>query len=316
MQISLYFCLRSCEYTKTNSHRRSTQFRLRDIQFQDGRGTIPFNSPDSCFINALVVNFSLDTQKNSARGESLSMENTCLTLCFPVVACAHHFLHLHNNDADLNTPMCVYFGCKGAEGKSVTSIHLVALLRRWAGKIGFARFGFHPHKIGSHSLQLCGAMTLHKSGQSDITIKVIVRWRSDAFLIYLQGQVATFTKGVSADMNKVMWFTSTARPPQQTPSSEHCQSVPSSNISTVASKTQSSISFLSGFSSFFQLTGFFYYIALCSTEGQAIKSLFFVIPSTYYLRFYDHIFRLVCVSVSVLQKIRKTQRAHLATSFK
>ena len=39
-------------------------------------------------------------------------------------------------------------------------------------------------------------MTLHQSHIPDSTIKIIGRWRSDAFLIYLQDQVATFTKAV------------------------------------------------------------------------------------------------------------------------
>ena len=43
-------------------------------------------------------------------------------------------------------------------------------------------------------------MTLHQAHIPDSTIKIIGQWRSDAFLIYLQGQVATFTKGVSKAM--------------------------------------------------------------------------------------------------------------------
>ena len=54
-------------------------------------------------------------------------------------------------------------------------------------------------------------MTLHQAGISDSTIKVIFRWKSDAFIIYLQGQVLSFTKGVAASMKKVMWFQSLAR---------------------------------------------------------------------------------------------------------
>ena len=133
------------------------------------------------------------------------------------MAYAWRFLHLRDHDADLNTRMCVYFNRKGAEGKSITTYHLVALLRLWASKIGYARLGFHPHKIGSHSLRPGGAMTLHQAGQSYSTIKIIGRWRSDAFLVYLQGQVATFTKGVSVAMKQVMWFTGTACPPQYHP---------------------------------------------------------------------------------------------------
>ena len=39
--LALFFCLRLCEYTKTNSHCRTTQFRLRDMQFHDDDGVIP-----------------------------------------------------------------------------------------------------------------------------------------------------------------------------------------------------------------------------------------------------------------------------------
>ena len=50
-------------------------------------------------------------------------------------------------------------------------------------------------------------MTLHQAHISDSTIKIIGRWRSDAFLIYLKGQVDIFTKGVSKAMAAVLWFT-------------------------------------------------------------------------------------------------------------
>ena len=89
------------------------------------------------------------------------------------MACARRFLHLRGHDADLNMPMCVYFERKGAEGESVTTSHLVALLRLWNSKIGYARLGFHHHEIGSHSLCSGVAMTLHQEGQSDSTIKII-----------------------------------------------------------------------------------------------------------------------------------------------
>ena len=66
------------------------------------------------------------------------MKLTRLILGFPVVACTCRFLHLRNNNAELDTPICVYFKRKGAAGKSVTSTHLVALLRLWYGNIGFS----------------------------------------------------------------------------------------------------------------------------------------------------------------------------------
>ena len=49
-------------------------------------------------------------------------------------------------------------------------------------------------------------MTLNQAHVPDSTIKIMGRWRSDAFLIYLLGKVATFTKGVSKAMAVVPWF--------------------------------------------------------------------------------------------------------------
>ena len=104
----------------------------------DIHGAIIFGAPASRFLNVLVVNFSLDTQKSSFLVESISMELTCLLLGCPVVACARRFLHLRDNDADLDTTICVYFERKGDAGKSVNITHLVAHLCLWAGNIGFA----------------------------------------------------------------------------------------------------------------------------------------------------------------------------------
>ena len=78
----------------------------------------------------------LDTQKNSVHRESISMELTRLLLDCPLVAFTRLFLHLRDNDAGLDTPICVYFERKGGAVKSVTRTPLVALLRLWSGNIG------------------------------------------------------------------------------------------------------------------------------------------------------------------------------------
>ena len=94
----------------------------------------------------------------------------------------------------------------GVFPKIVTSTNIVSLLRLHAANLGSQRLGFYPQKIGSHSLSLGGGMTLHQVHIPDSTINIVGRWRSFAFLIYLQGQVVTFTKGVSTAMAKIAWF--------------------------------------------------------------------------------------------------------------
>ena len=113
----------------------------------------------------------------------------------PVTAAAWRYLHLRLHNAPPDTPMCTYYMAPGAAPKSVTGSDIVLHLRATARKICFQRLGFHAHDIGSHSLRSGGAMTLHQDHIPDSTIKITGRWRSDAFLIYLQGQVATSPRG-------------------------------------------------------------------------------------------------------------------------
>ena len=162
-------------------------------------------------IRATEVNLYLDTQNNSIRRESITMEVTEITFGCAVGAAAESFLQLWLHCVDLDTPICTYFSSGRSEGDSVTSRHVVAILRLWAGHIGFQRLGFHPTEISSHSLRSGVAMMLHQSGISDSTIKVIGCCKSDDFIIYLQGQVLSFTKGVTAAMKEVMWFQILAR---------------------------------------------------------------------------------------------------------
>ena len=54
-------------------------------------------------------------------------------------------------------------------------------------------------------------MTFHQAGISDSIIKVIHLWNSDAVIVYLQGEVLSFTKGIAAAMIEVMWFQRSAR---------------------------------------------------------------------------------------------------------
>ena len=86
--LALFFCLRSCEYTKNNSHRRTTQFRFRDMQFHDDDGVIPAKAPAKVFLDASTVTLYIDTQKNCVRGESCTMEATGLPHGDPVPAAA------------------------------------------------------------------------------------------------------------------------------------------------------------------------------------------------------------------------------------
>ena len=73
IHITLFFCLRSCEYTKTNSHRWTIQFQFKYMQFHEKEGVIPHDAPAKVFLQSRAVTLFLDTQKKNVRGESTTM---------------------------------------------------------------------------------------------------------------------------------------------------------------------------------------------------------------------------------------------------
>ena len=76
--IAILFCLRYCEHTKTNSHRRTTQFLFQYMQFHDANGLIPPDAASNVFLAASEINLFLDTQKIvSAGNPSPRIQQVC-----------------------------------------------------------------------------------------------------------------------------------------------------------------------------------------------------------------------------------------------
>ena len=60
--------------------------------------------------------------------------------------------------------------------------------------------GFTSDDVGTHSIRSGGAMALHLANVSSLTIMMIGRWRSEAFLLYIRKQVQQFSVGLSDKM--------------------------------------------------------------------------------------------------------------------
>ena len=97
--IEFFFCLRSCEYTNTNSHRRTTQFRCHDMKFHEANGVIPPDAAADLFLSALATTLLLDTQNNCVHGGSSTMEAIGMLHGDPVPAFARHYLNLIKHNA-------------------------------------------------------------------------------------------------------------------------------------------------------------------------------------------------------------------------
>ena len=115
------------------------------MQFHDASGILPIDAPVLRIRRSKVVTLYLDTQKNSVRGESITMEATGIAFGCAVGAAAERFLNLRLHCVDLDTSLRIYFSSGRNEGSLVTSRHVVAILRLWAGHIRFQRLGVQPN---------------------------------------------------------------------------------------------------------------------------------------------------------------------------
>ena len=109
IQISLLFCLRPCEYSKTNLHIQTVQFFLKDSQFHNAYWFIPHNAPYKTSLHDQSINLFLEMYKNSIWGESTTMEATNFAHGDPVFAVARRFFHLCSHHADLDTTISSCF---------------------------------------------------------------------------------------------------------------------------------------------------------------------------------------------------------------
>ena len=124
IQIGLFFCLWSCEYTKTVSCRHTTQLRFWYMQFHNDTGVIPGVTPDQTFLDSWATTLFLDTQENCVRGESISIEANSLQHGNTVSISSQRFLHLRTNGTNSDTPIYMYYTTPGSNPSSILSHHI------------------------------------------------------------------------------------------------------------------------------------------------------------------------------------------------
>jgi hypothetical protein len=82
----------------------------------------------------------------------------------------------------------------------VTSAQTRAFLKWTVAKMGAQKLGIQVSIVGTHSVRTSCAMLLYMAKVRMAAIMLLGRWKSDAFLLYLQCQVKEFTQGLSEAM--------------------------------------------------------------------------------------------------------------------
>jgi hypothetical protein len=131
------------------------------------------------------------TQKNGQNGEEKLFTRNAQGKCFPsaMLRIIRRFIHLQGAN-DTQTPLAIYqSGSPNKPTKLITAPDIEAAMRRIAARV----YQLDPvkdkqtlQKWSAHSLRVGACVILHSLGMSIAQIKFLLRWRSDAFMVYLR----------------------------------------------------------------------------------------------------------------------------------
>ena len=107
--------------------------------------------------------------------------------------------------APLHTPIGTTYAANGQPIR-VTAAQIRSLIWHGAAMDDLEAKGYHPARIGSHSLRAGGAVALKLAGCDDTTICKLGRWSSNTFLIYIRGQKSNLTTGVATAMSHMLTY--------------------------------------------------------------------------------------------------------------
>ena len=135
--------------------------------------------------SADLVSISFENQKNMEIYETITLHaNGELVLC-PVKAwTATVKRHLSIPDSTIDSPVNLVWS--NNEIKEIPSTLIISDLRSTVELMGREVPGYLAEDIGTHSLRSGCAMALHLVELSEYAIKLIGRWKSDAFLVYIR----------------------------------------------------------------------------------------------------------------------------------
>jgi hypothetical protein len=146
------------------------------------------------------VTITFELQKREGRNDAITQHRSNDPIICPVKIWAKVIQRLisyksTSRDTTVNTYQFPDSSLHLFSGKE-----LLLRIRAAASVIGEAELGFNPKKLGLHSARSGAAMAMYLGRVPVVTIMLLGRWASDAFLRYIRKQVQEFSKGVSQRM--------------------------------------------------------------------------------------------------------------------
>ena len=211
---AFFFAMRSCEYSKAGNEekKRTKVLCLRNIRFfkenkevLHGRNmTTPLDSCDYVYI-------TYEMQKNNSKNDSVGMYRSKSKAKYDsVTAWAAIITRIWPYEGTTMDSKVNTYQYRNSKNKLVTteisSYRIRTKLRVAVKLMGKGVLGFDENECGLHSIRSGAAMALFLAGVPVLTIMIIGRWKSDAFLRYIRKQVALFSQNLTDKMLQVTSF--------------------------------------------------------------------------------------------------------------
>lgn len=206
---ALFWGCRSCEYTKVPRKLQKTRpLRIRDFTFKSGHKTIPHDDPNIFFAQTIIAKFGL--QKSGAHYDEIPMDKTSDPILNPPSLIASTISRLRSYPGfNPNWPIFTFYDEETKTFSPITNSEIEDDIKRAVSALGRDILGFGPEDVGTHSNRSSLAMLLYLQQVPPYTIMLIGRWRSDAFLTYIEQQCREFTRGMSQIMLNINSFKET-----------------------------------------------------------------------------------------------------------
>ena len=179
--------------------------RPRDIIFRQGNREITHQNPEIFEAETVAARFG--PQKSGVWDDEIPMYNNGDKYLNPVRLWALIITRLRSYPGYRDDwPIFTYYSAQTKRFIPITNKEIMNDIQTAVRGVGKEVLGFGPEETGTHSNRSALAMQLYLQGVPPYIIMLIGRWRSDAFLSYIETQCREFTRGISSIMLNLNTF--------------------------------------------------------------------------------------------------------------
>jgi len=193
-----FFAMRACEFVRTKRKGRTKIIMVGDVSFRDkDKRRIPHEHKDAT-LKARYIAILFRDQKNGRKMDRRTQSQSGDPVLCPIRAWADIISKVRASGGNDETPVCTLH--RSDRKLEVSDENLKRMIRFTCKSLRHRFPDLKPSELGTRSIRSGAAMSLFLMDHSVEKIKILGRWSSDAFLVYIRPQVLEWTNLMARDM--------------------------------------------------------------------------------------------------------------------